>query len=486
MLGEGEDGNSEPEAKPERARKMNGFPEKILLATDGLENTTLAARAAVDLAEKGGAELHVVHVWIMVPSPHASNFIRSGLKESGHDTLEQQVRWIEEQGGTVTGAYLREGNSVGEIIAQAEEIGAGLVIVGSRGMGRLGRLAMGSVSTGLAHRSPYPVLIVREGEQEWPPEGVLVGYGSFEDTGRAGLLGASLGRALGAEVELVGVAGDGDDAQEKLRDVERTLESRADEIEEVVGLRPRVRPVVGKVARTILGIHAEEEKPALLSFGSKVLGGAGRVLVGETLDQVLSKSRGPILVTPELHPASKPRVLEHGETGAQEGPSVLVATDGSEVSLRAGGYAARLAGGLGAKLFALYVVDEQLLFHSGIHYGEFVERLSEDGREATGKVRTLAEEAGVECEEMIVLGRPDLSILAVAEEVGADPIVLGTEGKSRMEHALIGSVSEEVLRHANRTVLVVGGHPEVGRKPGERKRRSEAVNALPESGVTEE
>jgi nucleotide-binding universal stress UspA family protein len=77
-------------------------------------------------------------------------------------------------------------------------------------------------------------------------------------------------------------------------------------------------------------------------------------------------------------------------------------------------------------------------------------------------VRALAEEAGVECEELIVFGRPEQSILAVAEEVGADPIVLGAEGMSGLEHVLIGSVSEEVLRHANRTVLVVGGHPEGG------------------------
>jgi nucleotide-binding universal stress UspA family protein len=80
-------------------------------------------------------------------------------------------------------------------------------------------------------------------------------------------------------------------------------------------------------------------------------------------------------------------------------------------------------------------------------------------------VRALAEEAGAECEELIVSGRPDQSILAVAEELGADPIVLGAEGMSGLEHALIGSVSEEVLRHANRTVLVVGGHPEGG-SPG--------------------
>lgn len=439
---------------------MNGFPKKILLATDGMENTTLAARAAMDLAEKGGAELDVVHVWHTVPSPHASGFIRNGLKEDGRQVLERQVRWIEDAGGTVSEASLMEGRAVDGIIAHAEEIGAGLVVAGSRGMGRLGRMALGSVSTGLAHRSHCPVLIVPEGEGVWPPDLVIVGYGSFEDTERAGFIGASLARALGAEVELVGVADEGGDAEEKLRHLERALESRADEIEEAVGLRPRVRPFVGEVGRTILGLHAEEEKPALLSFGSKVLGGVGRVMVGEVLDQVLSKSRGPILITPELHPASKARVLERRETGAPEGPAILVATDGSEVSQRAADYAARLASSLGAKLFALYVVDEHLAFHGGIHYGEFVERLSEEGREATGKVRALAEEAGVECEELVVFGGPDRSILAAAEEVGADSIVLGAEGMSRLEHALIGSVSEEVLRYANRTVLVVGGHPE--------------------------
>jgi nucleotide-binding universal stress UspA family protein len=458
-------GNSKPEERLERSREMNGFPERILLATDGLENTTPAARAAVDLAKKGGAELHVVHVWHTVPSPHFDRVIRSGLEDAGREALEEQVRWIEDAGGTVAEARLRKGRAVEEIIAQAEAIGAGLVIVGSRGMGRLARMALGSVSTGLAHRSHCPVLIVREGEEVWPPNRVLVGYGSFEDTERAGFLGASLARALGAGVELVGVESGGDDAEEKRRDLERALESRADGIEKAVGLRPRVRTFVGEVARTILGIHAEEVKPALLSFGSKVLGGAGRVMVGEALDRILSESRGPILITPEPHPASKARVLERGETGDREGPAILVATDGSEVSLRAGEYAVRLADGLRTKLFVLHVVDEHLSFHGGIHYGEFVERLSEEGREATGKVRALAEEAGAECEELIVLGRPEQSILAVAEEVGADPIVLGAEGRSRMEHALIGSVSEEVLRHANRTVLVVGGHPEGGR-PG--------------------
>src|SRR5918998_4181866 len=112
---------------------MNVFPEKVLLATDGLENTTLAARAAVDLAKKGGAQLHVVHVWRTVPSPHFDRVIRSGLEDAGRETLEEQVRWIANEGGTVSGAHLWEGHTVETIIARAEEIRADLVVAGSRG-----------------------------------------------------------------------------------------------------------------------------------------------------------------------------------------------------------------------------------------------------------------------------------------------------------------------------------------------------------------
>ncbi len=116
---------------------MNGFPEKILLASDGLESSALASRAAVGLAKGGGAELHVVHVWHTVPSVHFDRLIRSGLRDAGREALDEQVRRIEEEGGTVAGAHLKEGRVVEAIVEQAEEIGAGLVIVGSRGMGGL-------------------------------------------------------------------------------------------------------------------------------------------------------------------------------------------------------------------------------------------------------------------------------------------------------------------------------------------------------------
>ena len=47
---------TEDPASTQEGSEVNGFPEKVLLATDGLENTALAARAGVDLAKKGDAK----------------------------------------------------------------------------------------------------------------------------------------------------------------------------------------------------------------------------------------------------------------------------------------------------------------------------------------------------------------------------------------------------------------------------------------------
>ena len=47
------------DAREERER----MPEKVLLATDGSKDAALAARAAVDVCEGTGAQLHVVHAW---------------------------------------------------------------------------------------------------------------------------------------------------------------------------------------------------------------------------------------------------------------------------------------------------------------------------------------------------------------------------------------------------------------------------------------
>jgi nucleotide-binding universal stress UspA family protein len=147
---------------------MSIFPTTILLATDGSEEAQLAATTAADLAEKTNSELHVITVGPDQPLyayPEAPARFEDALREQRHqakEVLEQQVKRIEDAGGTVNNKHLREGRADEEIVGVAEEIGAGLIVMGSRGHGRLRRALLGGVSEAVVRHAHCPVTIVRE------------------------------------------------------------------------------------------------------------------------------------------------------------------------------------------------------------------------------------------------------------------------------------------------------------------------------------
>jgi nucleotide-binding universal stress UspA family protein len=136
---------------------------------------------------------------------------------------------------------------------------------------------------------------------------------------------------------------------------------------------------------------------------------------------------------------------------------ILVATDGSDCSVRAAAHAVYLAESLGARLYALYAVDMPRAFHVGIHFGEAVAELEQFGRGAVSDVRKMAERRGLECEEIVAEGSPHESIILVSNEIGADLVVVGSTGVTGLERVLIGSVSQKVLLHSERPVLLVRG-----------------------------
>ena len=68
----------------------------------------------------------------------------------------------------------------------------------------------------------------------------------------------------------------------------------------------------------------------------------------------------------------------------------------------------------------------------------------------------------------VAVGHPGSEILHIAEEIGADLVVVGSRGFDLLRRALLGSVSESVVRHAHCSVLVVRGQDRDGRYlPGE-------------------
>ena len=123
---------------------MSIYPTKILLATDGSKDANLAARTAVDLADKTGSELHVAFV---LRTQDVSDYATMGFdieklheeetRQMGQRLLDEQVRQVEQAGGTVAGAHLRMARPDQGILAVGEDIGAGLIVLGSRGLGGL-------------------------------------------------------------------------------------------------------------------------------------------------------------------------------------------------------------------------------------------------------------------------------------------------------------------------------------------------------------
>jgi nucleotide-binding universal stress UspA family protein len=147
---------------------MSIFPTRILLATDGSEEAELAASRAVDLAEKTDSELHVVHVGVvpifLESYPGTLGYERKlyeVIEEMSRELLRKQSWRVKAAGGTVAGTHLRMGQVDLEIVALAEELGADLIVMGSRGLGGVRRALMGSVSDSVVRHAHCPVLVVR-------------------------------------------------------------------------------------------------------------------------------------------------------------------------------------------------------------------------------------------------------------------------------------------------------------------------------------
>jgi len=147
---------------------MSIFPTKILLATDGSQDAALARTTAVDMATTTDSELHVVTVAPGHPSYDVNiPQVVEQLHTQAEKVLEEQAEKIEQAGGKVAQRHLKIVDPMGErhraqqILRVAEEIGAGLIVIGSRGRGGVRRALMGSVSDSVVRHAHCPVLVVR-------------------------------------------------------------------------------------------------------------------------------------------------------------------------------------------------------------------------------------------------------------------------------------------------------------------------------------
>ena len=292
---------------------MSIFPTKVLVATDGSREAELAATTAVALAKSTDSELHVVHVGPFMPMLFSTMEEEPArMAREARKTLDDAVGGIEAAGGDVAGAHLKVGGAPEEIVALAEEIGAGLIVMGNRGRGGVRRALMGSVSDSVVRHAHCPVLVVRANPIVFPAK-ILVATDGSKEAELASSSAADLSGGTASELHVVyvghmppvyyespGALTLDPDLQVRMQErAEEEARSRLDEqvqrVREAGGEVAGAHARIGRPDAEIVGL-AEELGAGLIVLGSRGLGPLRSALIGSVSHSVVQHARCPVLV----------------------------------------------------------------------------------------------------------------------------------------------------------------------------------------------
>jgi nucleotide-binding universal stress UspA family protein len=153
--------------------------KKILVPLDGSEHSLRALEIAIQIAKKFDGKITLIHVYsvtirpVIMPEPttltppmipamtpaEVSKAVEA-TRKAGASILtdgEQKVKAEEVQVETL----LKEGHTVQEIIRTAKEGKFDLIVIGGRGISKIRELLLGSVTDGVIHHAPCPVLVIK-------------------------------------------------------------------------------------------------------------------------------------------------------------------------------------------------------------------------------------------------------------------------------------------------------------------------------------
>jgi nucleotide-binding universal stress UspA family protein len=139
---------------------------------------------------------------------------------------------------------------------------------------------------------------------------------------------------------------------------------------------------------------------------------------------------------------------------------ILAATDFSDASRRALGLARSMAAESGARLTVVHVCEVPGFGKKGPIPYDVVTPVAKEAQERIDELLPYLQRASPGADVLVKFGAPAEQILAVAGEVHADLVVLGTHGRRGVAHAFLGSVAERVVRVSPVPVLTVRSRPE--------------------------
>jgi nucleotide-binding universal stress UspA family protein len=132
---------------------------------------------------------------------------------------------------------------------------------------------------------------------------------------------------------------------------------------------------------------------------------------------------------------------------------IIVPVDGSEIANKAARKALALAQLTAIKVVAMHVINVDLSIYDYPKELQLLDLLQKEGHSILDEVVTLGKEMGITVSKKLVEGHPAEEIIKEAQE--DDLIVMGSKGRTGLDRLLLGSVAENVARHASCPVMIV-------------------------------
>lgn len=137
----------------------------ILAAYDGSEPAKRALSAAIRLTETFGGQLKVIHVFSLSGFPFGEAFmpLPQNVAQDFYGMAERIVEEVKRQIERLpyAEAVLQQGVPARAILEFAEQTGSDLIVIGSRGLGGIRGMVLGSVSHNVVQHAKVPVLVVK-------------------------------------------------------------------------------------------------------------------------------------------------------------------------------------------------------------------------------------------------------------------------------------------------------------------------------------
>ncbi len=291
---------------------MTSTPRKILVATDFSSTADSAEKLAFQLARLLRAELHLVHVRVILEDPLMAEErqleierLMSSADEATKDAFDRT------RGGdreiVVETHLVRSVSAAEAIVETASELECDLVVMGTHGRRGIKHMLLGSVAENVVRSVDIPVLTVRPGIEvaTLGPKRILVAHDFSDRSATAVRVAGDWATDFDAKITVLHVVEPvvypefyainvlSDDVMTRLRD--RATEALDDAADKILGDRPvNTLVLVGRATDTIIA-EARPENFDLVVMGTRGLTGLEQLVLGSVAEGVLRRCPVPLL-----------------------------------------------------------------------------------------------------------------------------------------------------------------------------------------------